>query len=210
MPNLAALPSVLAALKRRGVPVMMTVHNYRLACVNGLFLRDGAPCEKCLEHGPWPAVQHSCYRGSRATSAVAAAAGIAVHSGLGTWGRLVDRFIVLSDFARSRLIRAGLPPIRLVVGSNFVADPGRRGVAPSESRNVLFVGRLAGEKGIHVLLDAWRAVASSGLRLDIIGAGPERAQLEHPAPPGVTFLGKHSRPWPQACWGTAVSGRSAG
>ena len=167
----ASSPSVFAALKRRGVPVVMTVHNYRLACVNGLFLRDGAPCEKCLEHGPWPAVQHSCYRGSRATSAVAAA-GIAVHSGLGTWGRLVDRFIVLSDFARSRLIRAGLPPIRLVVGSNFVADPGRRGVAPSESRNVLFVGRLAGEKGIHVLLDAWRAVSSSGLRLDIIGAGP--------------------------------------
>jgi glycosyltransferase involved in cell wall biosynthesis len=185
----ASSPSVLSALRRRQIPVVMTVHNYRLICVNALFLRDGAPCEKCLDHGPWSAVRHRCYRGSRATSAVAAA-GIAVHRGLGTWSRFVDRFIVLSEFARGRLVRAGLPSHRLVPGANFVEDPGPRSTAPSKSRDVLFVGRLSPEKGAHVLLDAWRTAACRGLRLDVIGDGPDRAQLEENAPPGVAFLGR--------------------
>jgi glycosyltransferase involved in cell wall biosynthesis len=185
----ASSPSVLSALRRRRIPVVMTVHNYRLICVNALFLRDGAPCEKCLDHGPWPAIRHRCYRGSRATSAVAAA-GIAVHRGLDTWSRLVDRFIVLSEFARGRLVRAGLPSHRLTRGSNFVEDPGPRATVPSKSRNVLFVGRLSPEKGVQVLLDAWRTAALGELRLDVIGDGPDRARLEEIASPGVAFLGR--------------------
>jgi len=185
----AASPSVLSALRRRRIPVVMTVHNYRLICANSLFLRDGAPCEKCLDHGPWPAVRHRCYRGSRATSAIAAA-GIGVHRSLGTWSRLVNRFIVLSEFARDRLVRAGLPPQRLVPGSNFVEDPGPRSTTPSSSSDVLFVGRLSPEKGVHVLLDAWRAAGLRGLHLDVIGDGPDRAHLERDAPPSVTFLGR--------------------
>lgn len=185
----ASSPSVLSALRRRQIPVVMTVHNYRLVCVNGLFLRDGAPCEKCLDHSPWPAVRHRCYRNSAATSAVAAA-GIAVHRKLDTWSRFVHRFIVLTEFARGRLVRAGIPSQRLVQGSNFVEDFGPRSTAPSESRAVLFVGRLSPEKGVHVLLDAWRAAACRGLRLDVIGDGPDRARLEKNAPSGVTFLGR--------------------
>jgi glycosyltransferase involved in cell wall biosynthesis len=102
----------------------------------------------------------------------------------------VDRFIVLSEFARGRLIRAGLPSHRLILGSNFVEDPGPRSTAPSESRDVLFVGRLSPEKGVHVLLDAWRTAACRGLRLNIIGDGHDRTRLEKDAPPGVVFLGR--------------------
>jgi len=185
----ASSPSVLSALRRRRVPVVMTVHNYRLVCANSLFLRDDTPCEKCLDRGTWPAVQHRCYRGSRATSAIAAA-GIAVHRKLGTWARFVDRFIVLSRFARERLVRAGLPAERLVLGSNFVEDPGPRSTTPSTSGDVLFVGRLSSEKGAHVLLDAWRTAAPRGLHLDVIGDGPDRVRLEQDAPPGVAFLGR--------------------
>ena len=185
----ASSPSVLSALRRRHVPVVMTIHNYRLVCVNALFLRDGVLCEKCLDNGPWSAVRHRCYRGSRATSAVAAA-GIAVHRGLDTWPRFVDRFIVLSEFARSRFVRAGFPPHRLIPGSNFVEDPGPRSAAPSASRDVLYVGRLSPEKGVHVLLDAWRTAASDELRLIVVGDGPDRARLEDKAPPGVAFLGR--------------------
>lgn len=185
-------PSVLLALRRRRVPVVMTVHNYRLACANGLFMRANRPCTECLEHGPARAVRHACYRDSRAASAVAAA-GIGIHRTLSTWSRLVDRFVVLSRFARERLVQAGLPQDRMVVGSNFVPEPGARGAAPSRSDEVLFVGRLSPEKGLRVLLEAWGAAAPSGLRLTVVGDGVERAELEGRAPTGVSFLGRRDR-----------------
>jgi len=185
----AMSPSVLLPLHRRRIPTVMTVHNYRLVCANGLFLRDGEPCEKCLVGSPWNAARHRCYRGSRAASAVAAA-GIDTHRRLATWPRLVDTFVALSDFARRRLLRANIPADRLMLGGNFVMDPGLREVPPSRSRDVLFVGRISNEKGLHVLLDAWRRTATAGLRLLVIGDGPMRRELETRTPPGVLFLGR--------------------
>jgi glycosyltransferase involved in cell wall biosynthesis len=136
-------------------------------------------------------VQHRCYRNSRAASALAAAV-IAVHSELETWARFVDRFIVLTEFARDRLIRAGLPAGKLTLGTNFVGDPGPRESPPSRSRDVLFVGRISPEKGISVLIDAWRCAAPAGLRLVVIGDGPDRARLEGAALPHVEFVGRRS------------------
>lgn len=185
----ALSPSVLLTLRRRRVPIVMTVHNYRLACANALLLRDGVPCEKCLGHGPLPAIRHGCYRGSRVLSTIAAA-GISIHQGLGTWARLVDRFIVLSEFARGHLTRAGLPEDRLLLGANFVDDPGPRHATPSSSREIIFIGRVAEEKGLHVLLDAWRSARPNGLELTVIGDGAARAQLQYEAPADVKFLGQ--------------------
>lgn len=185
----AMSPSVLGALRRRNIPVVMTIHNYRLACANGLLLRDGLPCERCLTHGVQEAVRYSCYRGSRAASAVAAT-NIAVHRRLSTWSGLVSRFIVLSRFARSRLVLAGLPEDRLVLGGNFVADPGPRSTPPSASREVLFVGRLSPEKGVRVLADAWRLADLPGLRLTVVGDGTERAVVESAAPAGAQIAGR--------------------
>jgi glycosyltransferase involved in cell wall biosynthesis len=184
-----ASPSVLAACTEHRVPVVMTLHNFRLACTNSLLLRDGAPCEKCIGRDPWPAVRHRCYRGSAVTSAIAAA-GIAVHRRASTWERTVDRFIALSAFARGRLVRAGLPADRMVLGSNFVPDSGPRAITPSASDEVLFVGRISAEKGLHVLLDAWRAAPPVGLRLVVLGDGPDRAALTARAPAGVEFTGR--------------------
>ena len=185
----ASSPSVLLALRNRRVPIVMTVHNYRLVCANGIFLRDGAPCEKCMHEGQWPAIRHRCYRNSRGASAIAAGV-IAVHAGCGTWSRYVERFIVPNRFANDRLIQAGLPPAKLVLGPHFVEDPGCRTSPPSNSADVLFVGRISHEKGVSVLLDAWRSVDLPGLRLVLIGDGPERLWLEKVAPPSVTFLGQ--------------------
>jgi len=88
------------------------------------------------------------------------------------------------------MIRAGLPPRHLVLGSNFVDDPGARPGAPSRSGSVLFVGRISPEKGLHVLLDAWSRATVPGLHLDVVGDGPDRVRLERDKPPGVTFLGR--------------------
>ncbi|HKE98121.1 MAG TPA: glycosyltransferase family 4 protein [Actinomycetes bacterium] len=185
----ALSPSVLRALGRAGVPVVMTLHNYRLLCVNASLSRAGRPCEDCVGRLPLAGVAHRCYRGSAVASA-AAATTIAANRAAGTWTRHVRRFLVLNEFARERFVRGGLPAERLTVTPNFVADPGGRGRAPSASPTVLFVGRLEPLKGVGTLLDAWAARARPGLELVVVGDGPMRPALERRAPPGVRFAGR--------------------
>jgi glycosyltransferase involved in cell wall biosynthesis len=180
-------PAVLRTLHRAGVPVVMTLHNYRLMCVNAQLFRDGAPCEDCVGTHPWRGVAHRCYRDSMLTSA-AVASTIQLHRMFGTWERDVDMFLVLTEFAKQRFIASGLPEHKLRVKPNFAPDPGERPAPPSQSNRVLFVGRLSAEKGVDVLLDAWRDVPTD-LELVIVGDGPLRPQLEAAAPPGVHFAG---------------------
>lgn len=182
-------PSILRALTAAGIPVVLTLHNYRLVCLNGQLLREGAPCEDCVGRMPWPGVRHRCYRGSTAQSGVVAVT-TAVHRVGGTWARHVSTFLVLSTFARDRLARGGVPPERIVVRPNWVPDPGPRVVAPSASHDVVFLGRVSPEKGLEPLLDTWRARPPVGLRLCVVGDGPDRARLEAGAPASVTFLGR--------------------
>ena len=185
----ALTPSVVAALDGIGVPVVVTLHNYRLLCANASLFRDGQPCEDCVGTHPWHGVQHRCYRGS-AVSSAAVAATISLNRGLGTWDRHVRLFLALNDFARDRFVTGGLPPDRVWVKPNSVGDPGRRAGPPSASRTVLFAGRLVPEKGVGVLLDAWRRLAPPGLELVVAGDGPMRAELERRSPPSVRFLGQ--------------------
>jgi glycosyltransferase involved in cell wall biosynthesis len=187
----AMSPAVLGPLRRAGVPVVATLHNFRLMCANALLFRDGGPCELCVGSHPWNAVRHRCYRGSAVLS-VPAAGAIALHQALGTWEQNVDLFVALNEFARARFIRGGLPPGRTLVKPNFVADPGPRGRPPSSSPTVLYVGRLGPEKGVDVLLDAWRRLGETPLKLVIVGDGPLQAQLERQAGPSVRFEGRRS------------------
>jgi glycosyltransferase involved in cell wall biosynthesis len=185
----ALTPSVVAALDGIGVPVVATLHNYRLICANASLFRDGRPCEDCVGTHPWHGVQHRCYRGS-AVSSAAVAATISLNRAVGTWDRHVGLFLALNDFARDRFVAGGLPADRVWVKPNSVADPGPRPGPPSGSRTVLFAGRLTPEKGAGVLLEAWRRLAPAGLELVVAGDGPMRAELERRPPPGVRFLGQ--------------------
>lgn len=187
----AMSPAVLSAVRAVGVPTVMTLHNYRLTCANGLLFRDGRPCEDCVGSHPGHGVIHRCYRDSAAASA-AVAGTIGIHRRRGTWWRDVDLFLTPSAFARGRLIAGGVPAGRIRVKPNFVQDPGARHRRPSESQTVLFVGRLSQEKGVGLLLEAWRRGAPRHLRLMVVGDGPLRNRLENSAPPGVTFLGSLS------------------
>ncbi len=186
----AMSPSVVAELKATGVPVVVTLHNYRAICSAATLFRDGRPCTDCVGSHVGHAVAHRCYRGSSAQSAVAAAS-IAVHKRRGTWRRDVDRFLALTEFGRQQHIAGGFPPERIEVKSNSVDEPGRRTLLPSESRTVLFVGRLSEEKGVDTLLDAW-ARRSRQLDLVVIGTGPLEASLRKRAPTSVRFLGSQT------------------
>jgi glycosyltransferase involved in cell wall biosynthesis len=184
----AMSPAVIATLHRMEIPVVMTLHNYRLICAAATLYRDGAPCRDCVGTHPWHAVTHRCYRSSRMQSAVAAGS-MTVHAKRGTWHEEVDRFLALSEFGRVQFVAGGLPEHKIVVKSNSVSDPGPRANPPSSSRTVLFVGRLSEEKGVDTLLQAWSDLIGD-LELLIVGTGPIEAQLRRSAPPGVTFIGR--------------------
>lgn len=176
-------PSLFDATAQAGVASVWTLHNFRVTCANGLLFRDGRPCELCLGKAPWPAVVHRCYRGSLLGSSVVASS-IAFHNARGTWRNKVDRFIALNDFAASKFVEAGLPKDRIRIKPNFVPDPSvPRGARRS---GAIFVGRLSEEKGLRVLIDAWRSVDQF---LTIVGTGPLEAELRAQAPDNVRFTG---------------------
>ncbi len=181
-------PSVLQAVHDLGVPLVMTLHNYRLLCLNAQLLRDGRVCEDCVGKVPWRGVVHRCYRRSAGVSAIAATT-LVVGRVRHTWDRAVDLFIAPSDFIAAKAAEGGLPAERIVIKVHGTADPGPRPVPPSQSSEVLFVGRLSPEKGAGGLIEAWTAAAPAGLTLSVVGDGPLRAALEARRVPGVRFLG---------------------
>ena len=183
----ALTPAIFPSLRELGVPIVMTLHNYRLVCAAATLFRDGAPCHDCLGSHPWHAVRYGCYRDSRPQSAVPAAT-IALHNRRGTWHHDIDLFIALSEFGRQRFIEGGLPGERIVVKANVVNDPGPRPEPPSTSQRVLFVGRLAEEKGVSILLDAWDKQGTD-LELVVAGTGPLESELRARAPSSVKFVG---------------------
>jgi glycosyltransferase involved in cell wall biosynthesis len=185
-------PSVCYAAHRVGVPVVHTLHNYRLLCPNAIFFRDGRPCEDCLgKIIPWPGVLHGCYQASRARTAVIATV-LAYHRHRKTWNEQVDVYVVPSEFARARFIAGGLPAEKIVVRPNFLCPTpalgeGRGGYA-------LFVGRLVEQKGISVLLAAWERLQDK-LPLKIVGDGPISVEVEAATRRlhGVEWLGRQPR-----------------
>lgn len=161
-------PAAYAACRDAGVPVVQTMHNFRMFCANGLLLRGGRPCEKCVGKAPWRGVRYGCFRGSRmATAPVAFAEWL--HAARGTWLRGVDRYIALSQFALERFVAAGIPAERIRVKPNFLADPQPQ--KEGAGAGVLFVGRLTQEKGIPVLIEAAGQVGHRDFSLEIVGGG---------------------------------------
>jgi glycosyltransferase involved in cell wall biosynthesis len=161
-------PALYYAAGSLGIPVVQTLHNYRLLCPAAVFYRNGKICEDCLHSTPLQGVLHACYRNSRLATA-AVATNIAIHRGIGTWEKKVAMYIVLTEFAKSKFIEGGIPSNKLIVKPNFLSsDPG---VGGGEGGYALFVGRLSKEKGLTTLIQAWSKLPSS-LRLKIVGDGP--------------------------------------
>jgi len=170
-----ASPSILYAASSLKIPILLTLHNYRLICANALLLRNGKPCELCVKKTfPLSGIRYRCYRNSMAESAMVTTI-TSSHKLLGTWQHKINRFIVLTEFAQSILGDSSLrvEKNKLFVKPNFLPDPGPGDVQREDF--FLFVGRLSAEKGINTLLEAFSATAH---RLVIIGDGPERQSIE--------------------------------
>jgi len=176
-------PASVKAVAERGIPTLVTLHNYRLICVGAYLLRDGKPCEDCVSGSRLSAVVHGCYRDSSIGSTLVAAMAL-------YFRRILDQFpdqitlIALTEFAKSRFVADGFDENRIIVRGNVIPDPGVG--SPERERRFLYVGRLSAEKGVDTLLDAAREL--DGV-VEIIGDGPERSRLEARASPNVVFVG---------------------
>lgn len=179
-------PSIYWMAARRHIPLVQTLHNYRLLCPQGTFLRHGAVCEDCLGKSPWRAVVRKCYRTSLAQSAVLATM-LSAHRMAGTYRDRVTRYIALTTFARDRFIAAGFRPEQLRVKPNFVETISAPGSEPREGG--LYVGRLSEEKGVGTLLAAARHNGTTPIAA--IGTGPMEAQVAQML--GNAFLGFRPR-----------------
>ncbi|HEY0841823.1 glycosyltransferase [Methylotenera sp.] len=168
-------PSLYYAAARQNIPVVQTLHNFRLFCAQAMFMRDGKVCEDCLGKLAWRGVIRGCYRGSKLQSA-AVVSMQGLHRMLGTYQHKVTRYIALNQFCSDKFIEAGLPKSRMSIKPNFIDLPLLTNDSTQLRQGGLFVGRLSIEKGLVTLAEA--ASIYTQAKLEIIGVGPEERMLK--------------------------------
>lgn len=175
-------PAALFECKKAGVPVVMTVHNFRLICPTGLFMRDGKPCELCLERGnEWGCVHYNCEHSLLKSVGYAARNAVARYSG--AYRKCVDRFACITDFQRQKLIQAGFDAEKIVVIPNSVPCP--HTFQATLGNYIAYVGRLSYEKGYDLLIEVARRHPDIQFRF----AGAHRMPGEVETPKNVRFMG---------------------
>jgi glycosyltransferase involved in cell wall biosynthesis len=180
-------PSILDACRLADVPSVLTLHNFRIFSPAALL----HPAELLRNHklgaSCWWSVSKKVYRNS-AAGTLAVAAMIEFHKWAGTWSGKVGRFIALTDWAKQMFIEGGLPAERIVVKPNCIARPPAFG--GHQRSGGLFVGRLDEQKGIEILLRAWRQI---DYPLRIIGDGPLSNLVAHHVDERIVYLGRQPR-----------------
>jgi glycosyltransferase involved in cell wall biosynthesis len=187
-------PSIYAAHHHQNVPVVQTLHNYRLGCAAGTFLRDGRTCELCMGGDLRPAIRNRCYRDSAVQTQVWCRV-MGRGWSQGTFESMVDAYIAPSKVVARKHAEMGLPSDRIHVVHHACDDPQPTMTEAdirarlSGARGAVFVGRLSPEKGVDTLVEAWRGL---DVPLRIVGTGPEEERLRALAgdQPSIEFLGE--------------------
>lgn len=182
-------PSVFAAAKERGVATVLTLHNYRLVCPAGMFLRDGKPCELCMDGNASRILLKRCYPGGSWLKSLLAYRLYQETRKRQFLAPLVDAYIALTEFGKQKMVAGGLPPEKLYVKPNFMADPLNGGTPTPPQEGAIYVGRLSPEKGVLGLLEAWRHI---DYPLTIVGDGPQMPAARRAGRSQVKVLGKRS------------------
>lgn len=173
-------PAALFECRKTGVPVVMTVHNFRLICPTGLFMRNGQPCEYCLQRGnEWGCVRYNCEHSLMKSVGYAARNSVARWTG--AYKKCVTRYVCITDFQRQKLTEAGFEPERLTVIPNMVDTPDS--YVPVQGDYVAYLGRLSYEKGYDLLFEVARRHPDIPFRIagatdEIVGGElPQNVQL---------------------------------
>jgi glycosyltransferase involved in cell wall biosynthesis len=188
-------PSILYACRKAGIPVVATLHNYKLGCAAGTLFRDGHVCHDCLGGSSRPALTHGCYLGSAVTT-VPVVLGTRLHRN--AWQTMITAYIFISAAQRDVLAPVGLPVDRSFVKHNFVPTPPTHDQITTEPQ-VAYVGRLDEAKGAPFLMRAWDAFRAqhsrSPLRLIVVGGGDLAPAVANWATqhPSVTIAGHVTR-----------------
>jgi glycosyltransferase involved in cell wall biosynthesis len=185
-------PSLYYACKKQKIPVIQTLHNYRIICPAATFLRDGNICEKCLSGSILNSVKYGCYRESKIQT-IPLAAMISLHKR--TWKGKVNKYISLTEFSKSKFVEKGIDEKIISVKPNFVFQMSENNTSETE-KIMLYVGRISKEKGIDNLLNAWASLENrKDYKLYIVGDGPEKKQLEdtYGGKYDIKFFGKKEK-----------------
>lgn len=184
--------SVYDVLAANDVPIVQTIHNFRLSCLNGLFHRDGLVCRDCIQHeSGWPGVIHRCHpKGLQGSVAFWwCRRGLIRESVL----EKVTTFVVTNSFAGEWLQEIGVDHVRIAERPNFSPRPSPSPVPPSHDKYIVYMGRLSPEKGLKTLLAAAELLCESPVRIKIAGGGPMedevRRRLQNASLSNVELLG---------------------
>ncbi len=196
--------SIFTAADRTETATVLTLHNYRLFCAAGTAMRAGAACTLCADsHSVIPALRYRCYRESLAATAPVAAS-IALHRSLHTLDRHVDAAIALTEFQKDFFVRRGLMRgEQLHVRANFMPGAPRAMHWDERESKAVYVGRLSDDKGVDVLIAAWKLWGPEAPPLVLVGEGPRRKALQRIAKEQIRsgkirFTGQLSAPATQA------------
>lgn len=177
-------PSIFDACRVKGVPSVLTLHNYRILCPTALLMWDGEICERSINGSSYWAVPKRVYRNSW-LGTLALVHMIEHHKKYGTWREKVDRFICLTEFAKSKFVEGGVPAEKISVKPNFIPDPGWDGHGGNKNYGV-FIGRLSREKGLDIAMNAWRWL---DFPLRVFGEG----EAPEDVPKSVRFMGRKNK-----------------
>ena len=198
-------PSIYWACSKENIPIVQTIHNYRLLCLNALLLlKDKSDkyniCERCVKKSfKFPGIINRCYKNSFFGSLVLAKM-LYIHKLIGTWNNKIDKYVVLTDFQKEKFIKAGLPNEKITVKPHFIKVlEAEKSFDDNYGDYAVYVGRLSKEKGCDIAIKAWKLLKEKSdsdlIKLLIVGDGEEKENLEKLADnlgiqSSVLFLGK--------------------
>ena len=168
--------SVLDVFRKHNIPVLLTLHDYKLICPSYQLLNNGNICEDCKKRRYYMAVFNKCHKDSYVASAIYALE-TTMNKFLGKFDKSVSFYISPSNFLKKKCIEFGMPAFRVIHVPNFIYVDDY--IPNYNFKNYLiYFGRLSHEKGILTMIKAFELLNSKGVELLIVGDGPLREQLE--------------------------------
>ncbi len=177
-------PSILTPLKRAGIPIVMTVHDFKLMCPNYIFYTEGKVCERCKKYKFYNCVLHKCVKNSYLASKINMLE-MYYHNLLKIYKNNIDLYLAPSRFVANKLIAFGFNKDKIKVLPHFIAQPETNSFSKNNSEEsissndyILYFSRLSKEKGVNTLLEAMTKIKNKEIKLKVAGIGSKEEELK--------------------------------